>query len=293
MLTALLRVPPPSPMNSTFSRIGFTLIELLVVIAIISILAAILFPVFAQAKAAAKQTQCLSQMKQIGLAGQLYCGDFDDLFPSIAPIQQPINGGGEPYRPFDTMLAPYVKSEAVYHCPSDTSAWPGLPIYYFWDGSYWTKRAKRSYEIIGNIYTAQSGNSFDRNTGVGLEYNSLTATGRATTEFDAPANTLAFAEAYVDYKGYPDSWVGSSEGSSLVSCDAAKLAGRAYPSAAPADQLPCPTASTYAFQPPKYHTAGENYVYVDGHAKIANFYQVRQNDFYLFKVSKPTEAVSP
>lgn len=60
---------------------GFTLIELLVVIAIIAILAAILFPVFAQAKAAAKKTQCLSNTKQLGTGLQIYLADSDDTFP--------------------------------------------------------------------------------------------------------------------------------------------------------------------------------------------------------------------
>ena len=60
---------------------AFTLIELLVVIAIIAILAAILFPVFAQAKEAAKKTSGLSNVKQLNLACVMYCIDYDDVFP--------------------------------------------------------------------------------------------------------------------------------------------------------------------------------------------------------------------
>jgi len=61
-------------------RVGFTLIELLVVIAIIAILAAILFPVFSQAREKARQTQCLNNMKNIGMATQQYVQDYDERF---------------------------------------------------------------------------------------------------------------------------------------------------------------------------------------------------------------------
>src|SRR5579862_7266477 len=60
---------------------AFTLIELLVVIAIIAILAAILFPVFARAREAARKTACLSNMKQLGLASQMYKQDYDETYP--------------------------------------------------------------------------------------------------------------------------------------------------------------------------------------------------------------------
>jgi prepilin-type N-terminal cleavage/methylation domain-containing protein len=87
---------------------GFTLIELLVVIAIIAILAAILFPVFAQAKDAAKQTHCVSNTKQVALAAIMYAGDFDDVLPRMD------NNGSCLYRPTTCLTGP---------TPSDYPDW--------------------------------------------------------------------------------------------------------------------------------------------------------------------------
>ncbi len=103
-------------------RFGFTLIELLVVIAIIAILAAILFPVFAQAREKARSATCLSNMKQLGVASQMYMQDYDGAFP-LAWYQTPQYG-------FDVVLFPYVKSYQVYECPSNKVTprfWPGYP----------------------------------------------------------------------------------------------------------------------------------------------------------------------
>jgi prepilin-type N-terminal cleavage/methylation domain-containing protein/prepilin-type processing-associated H-X9-DG protein len=96
-------------------RAGFTLIELLVVIAIIAILAAILFPVFAQAREKARQTACLSNAKQIGLALQMYTQDYDE----VVPNQWWDHSGCTEWDCTPAwQLAPYTKNTQVWVCPS-------------------------------------------------------------------------------------------------------------------------------------------------------------------------------
>ncbi|MCC6731003.1 MAG: prepilin-type N-terminal cleavage/methylation domain-containing protein [Chthonomonadales bacterium] len=100
------------------SRKGFTLIELLVVIAIIAILAAILFPVFAQARAKARQTSCLSNTKQLGLALRMYIQDYDEMFPFAANLE---SGFADADKWYGTVkLQPYIKNGGILYCPSMT-----------------------------------------------------------------------------------------------------------------------------------------------------------------------------
>jgi len=109
-------------------RKGFTLIELLVVIAIIAILAAILFPVFAQAKAAAQKSVCLSNLRQIGTAMEMYEDDYDSLLPDRRDLKSSLPGGYKPFTswpPSDPrsgwaliLLEPYTKNDAIWVCPS-------------------------------------------------------------------------------------------------------------------------------------------------------------------------------
>src|SRR5476649_1192803 len=109
------------------NRRGFTLIELLVVIAIIAILAAILFPVFAQAREKARSTTCLSNLKQLGAATQMYVQDYDErLFfrasaanPSVSRSGAIVPAASQPPVLWWNAVQPYTKNTRILVCPSD------------------------------------------------------------------------------------------------------------------------------------------------------------------------------
>ena len=103
-------------MKETKSSQAFTLIELLVVIAIIAILAAVLFPVFATAREKARQTTCTSNAKQIMIAVLQYNQDYDEMYPPNYTYS-----GSMPLTYWFQLLMPYVKSQGIFLCPSDTN----------------------------------------------------------------------------------------------------------------------------------------------------------------------------
>ena len=165
---------------------GFTLVELLVVIAIIAILAAILFPVFARAKNMARQTACLSNLKQIGSSIGLYMGDNDDRFPyavDAADKYAPQIWSGHPewqaqipYMPMmHEALQPYMKSRQVFFCPADTgmyvldNSFPQIlqaspSLFYTYGSSYFFRTeitfrllSQTSFELPANVNMFRDG----------------------------------------------------------------------------------------------------------------------------------------
>ena len=155
---------------------GFTLIELLVVIAIIAILAAILFPVFARAREAARKATCLSNLKQIALAAIMYAQDYDEVLPAacssgwessshpIDPgnryVTNPMTGlGSADFWQLADLLGPYVKSLDLFVCPTNVRRFPYFRI----ETTTLTSGPAQGVRKVGRLIT----NPYDRWNGAG------------------------------------------------------------------------------------------------------------------------------
>jgi|CXWL01.1.fsa_nt_gi prepilin-type N-terminal cleavage/methylation domain-containing protein len=142
-------------------RKAFTLIELLVVIAIIAILAAILFPVFAQAKEAAKKTACLSNSRQIGMATKMYLGDYDDTMPIFYAYNSQPAAGQPGHKGIEVNLLPYCKNQEVFKSPLDQGG-PYLAIDVPGTDTYW-KAYGSSYRFTQCVFSKVAGESSQNN----------------------------------------------------------------------------------------------------------------------------------
>jgi prepilin-type N-terminal cleavage/methylation domain-containing protein len=166
-------------------RRAFTLIELLVVIAIIAILAAILFPVFAQAKAAAKKSASLSNNKQISLASIMYAGDYDDVM--VVDIAwddngAPITFGGVGWQPWTWLVLPYEKN-------ADIDMDPQAPVNETFPASWGSTLPKIAQPQYGYNYTWLS-------PLVGSSTSTSVFVPVSTTSLGKPAETVMFAAKF-------------------------------------------------------------------------------------------------
>jgi len=230
---------------------AFTLIELLVVIAIIAILAAILFPVFAQAREKARASACLSNQKQLGLSILQYCQDYDERLMS---------GNNTLANGWAGQLYPYVKSTGVFVCPDDTT-----------NTTVATGNPATSEYVIS--YAANLA-VFGCNTGSSLSLGITQAA--ALSQFNAAAVTVLLYEV----SGCEAQLLNPQEGQSPVG----RATVGAQPNSTGAPSTSCryaegldsqgrmmgmrPNFNSTFVTPTPYHTTGTNYLLADGHVKF-------------------------
>jgi prepilin-type processing-associated H-X9-DG protein/prepilin-type N-terminal cleavage/methylation domain-containing protein len=217
---------------------SFTLIELLVVIAIIAILAAILFPVFAQAREKARQISCLSNTKQLGTALTMYLQDYDETFyPHVTERTAPPGTGTDqasraPFS-YKTKLEPYIKNAQIFKCPS-APTWPTPQL-----GAWFTTDYGNNHNEA-NLVGAVQRTWYQNNPDFGFNETTTLAS------LDRPAEFIAIAEA--------------GRASGVAS------RGGLYPQPWAFDDSALPDASQQARFRVR-HSGGGNIAFADGHAK--------------------------
>ena len=238
-------------------RNGFTLIELLVVIAIIAILAAILFPVFAQAREKARAISCASNLRQLGIAYMQYNQDYDEYTPIVSKQKLPggINGSGY-VQTWYMLLQPYAKSVKLFVCPDRTQPSTANGC----DDNFYNNDVCLGYGYNDGVVS-------DGGYGlIGAQITDINGKalrpGRNIAQFDSPANMVAFGDTY-DNPGYS------------VAMDNI-LAGT----------LPVTTGTSSL-----RHNQRFNFCFVDGHVKSIPFQAGLYNGHFIGRPANPADAL--
>src|SRR5579883_1662217 len=257
-------------------RRGFTLIELLVVIAIIAILAAILFPVFAQARSKARQTACISNMKQISLAVLMYAQDYDEGGPPKRDflnasdwfsgkellwkdkVQPYIKNGGRDYNNGQTYTT--AGNGGVYQCLENSAAWSAQKAIYWGNSGPGepgdeSTRYPRSYAInnhAGHNETGKEGGFFPE-----ITPGPSVVPGGTLAVLSQPSSTIMIAETRMFY---PEIWWQT-------------MGYECTPDGIPAGGQPTGCISGH-------HSGMSDFAFFDGHVKAVRVQKTVQDDLW-------------
>jgi prepilin-type N-terminal cleavage/methylation domain-containing protein/prepilin-type processing-associated H-X9-DG protein len=260
---------------------GFTLIELLVVIAIIAILAAILFPVFAQAREAARKTSCISNDKQIGLGAMMYVQDYDEMYPCnswdgayMGTTDNDIRQDRPRFTVWMWRIMPYIKNKQIFVCPSDPNPKSGWTGYSTDPTDCWGVPMPISYghnqHLFGYGGTDRPGPCGDFPApDWAVFYQPQSLAGVPT-----PANTYMIS----DYaRGYMESWwVNNLRASNYT---------RVYNASAPGGGASVdntePWKSRRLLPNASRHQLGSSIVFADGHAKWRNGHSITSGEDWM------------
>jgi prepilin-type N-terminal cleavage/methylation domain-containing protein/prepilin-type processing-associated H-X9-DG protein len=263
-------------------RRGFTLIELLVVIAIISILAAILFPVFARARENARKTSCLSNMKQMGLGLEQYKQDYDQVYP-MAYFYKNGSTSANGYYHWSGTIQPYVKSHQLFVCPSHSGGGhePTNP-------TMDTQAPRLSY-IANELVMPRMKFAGIPDMNV-VNDSSIDAPGEVimVAEIADHLNNLAGTSpsggAAANKSHRPTA--GVSEGGTSTEYDAENGTGALYatPASVAVDAIENPAVGKphIMYASHKRHLDGANYLFTDGHAKWMRLEQTLNPNAFLW-----------
>jgi len=261
------KIAPRTRRTDLSVRSAFTLIELLVVIAIIAILAAILFPVFAQARESARKTACLSNTKQLGTATMLYVQDYDETFPCNA---WDVNVGAKVFigtadndagrdmvsiTQWMWRIQPYLKSRQVLRCPSDPNPKHSRMSYSTDPTNTWGIPTPISYghnqHLLGYGGLANDPGAPDWAKDYPV---------RSMAAVPSPAATYMYADGGRDYM---EAWWVND----LRAANYRRVYNANPPGGGARADATEPWASRFKNDNSKRHQGGQNVTYADGHAK--------------------------